>query len=166
MKCPYCQEDNDKVIDSRAGDEGYAIRRRRECLACTKRFTTFERVAELDLRVVKKGGERERFQPDKIRKGLERACWKRPIPTDKVEEAITTIVRNVYSHSSSEIDVDTIGTMVMKELMKLDDVAYIRFASVYRQFKDIHDFVDEVQPILDREKSERLQQQLSNEAKK
>ena len=158
MKCPYCQEDNDKVIDSRAGDEGYAIRRRRECLACAKRFTTFERVAELDLRVVKKGGERERFQPDKIRKGLERACWKRPIPTDKVEEAITKIVREVYSHNSSEIDADTIGTKVMDELMKLDDVAYIRFASVYRQFKDIHDFVDEVRPMLDRKNTKRLKQ--------
>jgi transcriptional repressor NrdR len=156
MKCPYCQEDNDKVIDSRSGDEGYAIRRRRECLACSKRFTTFERVVELDIRVVKKGGERERFQPDKIRKGLERACWKRPIPTDKVEEAITRIVRDVYSHDSSEIDAETIGTMVMDQLMKLDDVAYIRFASVYRQFKDIHDFVDEVRPMLDREKSKRL----------
>ena len=109
--------------------------------------------------MVKKGGERERFQPDKIRKGLERACWKRPIPTDKVEEAITKIIRDVYSHNSSEIDADTIGTMVMKELMKLDDVAYIRFASVYRQFKDIHDFVDEVRPMLDREKTERLKAQ-------
>ena len=155
MKCPYCQEDNDKVIDSRAGDEGYAIRRRRECLACSKRFTTFERVAELDIRVVKKGGERERFQPDKIRKGLERACWKRPIPTDKVEQAITDIVRGVYSHDSSEIDGETIGKMVMDQLMELDDVAYIRFASVYRQFKDIHDFVDEVRPMLDRENLKR-----------
>lgn len=159
MKCPYCQEDNDKVIDSRAGDEGYAIRRRRECLVCLKRFTTFERVAELDIRVVKKQGERERFQPDKIRKGLERACWKRPIPTDKVEEAITQIVRDVYSHASSEIDVDVIGGMVMDKLMELDDVAYIRFASVYRQFKDIHDFVDEVRPMLDRENLESMKQQ-------
>ena len=113
---------------------------------------------ELDLRVVKKGGERERFQPEKIRKGLERACWKRPIPTDQVEEAMTRIVRDVYSHSSSEIDADTIGKMVMDELMELDDVAYIRFASVYRQFKDIHDFVDEVRPMLDREKTERQKQ--------
>lgn len=158
MKCPYCQEDNDKVIDSRSGDDGYAIRRRRECLVCSKRFTTFERVVELDIRVVKKGGERERFQPDKIRKGLERACWKRPIPTDEVETAITQIIRDVYSHDSSEIDADEIGRMVMKQLMDLDDVAYIRFASVYRQFKDIHDFVDEVRPMLDREKTERLKQ--------
>ncbi len=158
MKCPYCQEDNDKVIDSRSGDDGYAIRRRRECLGCSKRFTTFERVAELDIRVVKKGGERERFQPDKIRKGLERACWKRPIPTDSVENAIAKVVQGVYSHDSSEIDADTIGTMVMDCLMELDDVAYIRFASVYRQFKDIHDFVDEVRPMLDREKSERRQE--------
>ena len=140
MKCPYCQEDNDKVIDSRAGDDGYAIRRRRECLSCVKRFTTFERVAELDIRVVKKGGERERFKPEKIRKGLERACWKRPIPTDEVEEAITKIVQEVYAHDSSEIDADAIGKMVMDRLMDLDDVAYIRFASVYRDFSEARDF--------------------------
>ena len=150
MKCPYCHKDRDKVIDSRAGDEGFAIRRRRNCLACGKRFTTFERVAELDLRVVKKDGAREPFQPEKIRHGLERACWKRPIPAASVERAIAEIVQSVYQHGEPEIDSQTIGEEVMNQLIDLDDVAYIRFASVYRQFKDIREFVAEVQPILSR----------------
>ena len=150
MKCPYCRVDNDKVIDSRAGEDGFAIRRRRMCVACDKRYTTYERVAELDIRVVKKDGSRETFRPEKIRKGMERACWKRPIPTDRVEQTIMEIIQDVYQHLDSEIDSQAIGEMVMSRLMKLDDVAYIRFASVYRQFKDIHDFVDEVRPILDR----------------
>ena len=152
MKCPYCHEDNDKVIDSRSGEDGFAIRRRRACVSCDKRFTTYERVAELDIRVVKKDGSRETFLPEKIRKGLERACWKRPIPTEQLERVLVEIVQVVYQHIDSEIDSQQIGEMVMDRLMKLDDVAYIRFASVYRQFQDIHDFVDEVRPILDRNK--------------
>ena len=150
MKCPYCQIDNDKVIDSRAGEDGFAIRRRRICVACDKRFTTYERVAELDIRVVKKDGARETFKPEKIRKGLERACWKRPIPTEALERIIVEIVQGVYVHVDSEIDSKQIGEMVMEKLIELDDVAYIRFASVYRQFTDIHDFVEEVRPILTR----------------
>jgi transcriptional repressor NrdR len=150
MKCPYCQVDNDKVIDSRSGEDGFVIRRRRMCVACDKRFTTYERVAELEIRVVKKDGSREPFQPEKIRQGMERACWKRPIPTDKVEEVIMEIIQGVYMHSNSEIDSQLIGEMVMEKLVELDDVAYIRFASVYRQFRDIHDFFDEVRPILDK----------------
>ncbi len=150
MKCPYCQEDNDKVIDSRSGEEGFAIRRRRICVSCDKRFTTYERVTELDIKVVKKDNAREMFRPEKIRRGLERACWKRPIPTDQLERIILEIVQQVYQHNDSEIESHEIGEMVMDKLMDLDDVAYIRFASVYRQFTDIHDFVEEVRPILDR----------------
>jgi transcriptional repressor NrdR len=150
MRCPFCKFDNDKVTDSRAGEDGYVIRRRRMCLSCNKRFTTFERVAELELRVAKKDGSRESFQPEKIRKGIERACWKRPIPTEDVERIILEIVQGIYLHEASEIDSDSIGEMVMEKLIDLDDVAYIRFASVYRQFRDIHDFVEEVRPILDR----------------
>ena len=150
MKCPYCKTDNDKVVDSRSSEDGYVIRRRRQCQSCDKRFTTYERVAELDLRVVKKDGSREPFRPEKIRKGLERACWKRPIPTDKVEKVIVEIVQEVFSTGGPEIDSQHVGEMVMEKLIELDDVAYIRFASVYRQFKDIHDFVNEVRPILDR----------------
>ena len=150
MKCPYCQADNDKVIDSRSGEDGFVIRRRRMCVACEKRFTTYERVAELEIRVVKKDGSREPFRPEKIRQGMERACWKRPIPTDQVEAVIMEIVQGVYMHSNSEIDSQIIGEMVMEKLIDLDDVAYIRFASVYRQFTDVHDFMEEVRPILGR----------------
>ncbi len=150
MKCPYCQADNDKVIDSRSGEDGYAIRRRRMCVSCERRFTTYERVAELEIRVVKKDGSREPFRPEKIRQGLERACWKRPIPTDRVEQVITEIVQGVYMHGDSELPSQVIGEMVMEKLVELDDVAYIRFASVYRQFRDIHDFFEEVRPILDK----------------
>lgn len=150
MKCPFCQNDNDKVVDSRSGEDGFAIRRRRVCQSCDRRFTTFERVAEIDLMVVKKDGSREPFNSTKVRKGIERACWKRPIATDDVENAITEIVQNVYSHGGSEIDSQLIGEWLMEKLIVLDDVAYIRFASVYRQFKDINEFLEGVQPMLNR----------------
>ena len=150
MKCPFCQDDNDKVVDSRSGEDGYAIRRRRVCQSCDKRFTTFERVAELDLPVIKKDGTREPFSPAKIRQGLERACWKRPIATDDVESAITDTIQRAYDHKGSEIDSQLIGEWLMEKLSRLDDVAYIRFASVYRQFKDLNEFIEEVQPILNR----------------
>ena len=150
MKCPFCQLDNDKVIDSRSGEEGFVIRRRRLCQSCDRRFTTYERVAEVDIRVVKKDRSREPFKADKIRQGVERACWKRPIQTTDVEKVITEIVQEVYQVGDSEIDSDHLGEMVMEKLIELDEVAYIRFASVYRQFKDIRDFVQEVQPMLSR----------------
>ncbi len=152
MKCPFCQHDNDKVIDSRSGEDGFFIRRRRHCQSCDKRFTTHERVVEMEIRVVKKDGSREPFKPEKIRLGLERACWKRAIPTDQVEAVFMEIVQEIYLHPVAEVDSQTIGELVMEKLIDLDDVAYIRFASVYRQFEDIHDFVDEVKPILDRSK--------------
>ena len=119
-------------------------------MTCEKRFTTYERVAELEIQVIKKDGSRELFKPQKIRNGLERACWKRPIATDKVEKAIMEIVQGVYVLVGSEVDSQLIGEMVMEKLIELDDVAYIRFASVYRQFRDIHDFFEEVRPILDK----------------
>jgi len=150
MKCPFCQADNDKVIDSRATDEGLAIRRRRHCLECDKRFSTLERIVEMDIRVVKKDGAREPFKPDKIKQGLERACWKRPIRTDELEAVYLETIQEIYLHPNSEILSREIGELVMEKLIDLDEVAYIRFASVYRQVKDIHDFVDEVQPMLKR----------------
>ena len=118
-------------------------------MECDNRFTTYERVAELDIQVVKKDGSRQPFRPEKIRQGVERACWKRPIPTDQVENAITQIIQGVYLQNTSEIDSQLIGEMVMEMLVELDDVAYIRFASVYREFRDIEDFFDEVRPILE-----------------
>ena len=150
MRCPFCQIDNDKVIDSRSGEDGFAIRRRRACLNCDKRFTTFERVAEIDIRVVKKDGTREAFDAAKIRNGIERACWKRPIAASQVEQAISKVLQGVYASGEPEIDSREIGECVMKILSRIDDVAYIRFASVYRQFKDLNEFFEEVQPILDR----------------
>ncbi len=150
MKCPFCQGDNDKVIDSRAVEDGLLIRRRRHCLQCDKRFSTLERVVEMDIRVVKKDGAREPFRPEKIKLGLERACWKRPIRTDQLESVYLEIVQEIYLHPDAEIDSQEIGELVMEKLIDLDEVAYIRFASVYRQFKDIQDFVDEVRPMLDR----------------
>lgn len=150
MKCPNCQSDNDKVIDSRSGEDGFAIRRRRHCLGCDQRFTTYERVAELDIRVVKKDDTREIFQPEKIRNGIERACWKRPIPTKEVARVISEVIEQVQQSGIAEIEARAIGAMIMEHLIELDDVAYIRFASVYRQFKDINEFVLGVEPILSR----------------
>ena len=154
MKCPFCKLDNDKVIDSRSGEEGYVIRRRRLCQSCDRRFTTYERVAEVDIRVVKKDQSREPFKAEKIRKGIERACWKRPIATAEVERVIAEIAQEVYLIGEPEIVSDRIGELVMEKLIELDEVAYIRFASVYRQFKDIHDFVEEVRPVLHRPKKD------------
>jgi len=155
MKCPFCRVDNDKVIDSRTSEDGISIRRRRECQGCNKRFTTYERVAELDMRVVKKDGSRQPFSPDKIRRGLELACWKRPIPTEAVERIICEILQDIYLLGDEEIESDRIGEMVMERLFKVDQVAYIRFASVYREFKDVRDFVEEVQPFLHRNLKQR-----------
>ena len=159
MKCPFCQADNDKVIDSRSAEDGFLIRRRRHCLDCDKRFSTLERVVEMDIRVVKKDGAREPFKPEKIKNGLERACWKRPIRTDELEAVYLEIIQEIYLHSGSEMTSQQIGELVMEKLIDLDEVAYIRFASVYRQFKDIHDFVDEVQPMLDRSQRRRMKPQ-------
>ncbi len=150
MKCPFCGLDNDKVIDSRGGEDGHAIRRRRRCLECDRRFTTYERVAEVDIKVVKKNGERHPFRPDKLRIGLERACWKRPISGRQISDVVSKVEQIVYSNYENEIDSQELGKIVMDELINLDEVAYIRFASVYRQFRGATDFVDELQPILRR----------------
>jgi transcriptional repressor NrdR len=152
MRCPYCQIDNDKVIDSRAGEDGMAIRRRRECLGCHRRYTTFERVEESSVRVIKKDGNRVPFDRSKIKAGLEKACWKRPISEDRIEAAVSAVEREIYDRFDNEVETSDIGELVMKELAKLDQVAYVRFASVYREFKDARDFVDELQPILNEEK--------------
>lgn len=155
MRCPFCQQDDDKVVDSRSVDDGFFIRRRRHCMGCGKRFTTQERVVEMEVRVLKKNGDKQSFNPEKIRLGLERACWKRPIPNEQVENVYMEIVQEIYLRPVAEIPSQSIGELVMEKLIDLDDVAYIRFASVYRQFKDIHDFVEEVQPILEKKNTER-----------
>jgi transcriptional repressor NrdR len=148
MRCPFCRIDNDRVIDSRASEDGFAIRRRRECLHCKRRFTTYERLEEMGIKVVKKDGVREPFNREKIRSGLARACWKRPISDEQIENAVSEIESDVYAKFESEIDSKSLGELVMARLAKVDQVAFVRFASVYRQFKDVRDFVDELQPML------------------
>lgn len=163
MKCPFCNVDNDKVIDSRAGENGFVIRRRRECQQCQKRFTTYERVAEVEVRVVKRDGARELFSPEKIRHGLERALWKRPVPTEAVERVIREILHEIYEEGDTEIESCEIGEKLMEKLAEIDHVAYIRFASVYRKFKDIHDLVEEVQPLLNRGEVSRARRRYNRE---
>ena len=153
MKCPFCQIDNDRVLDSRSSEEGYAIRRRRECIQCKRRYTTYERLEELAIKVVKKDGVREPFSREKIRKGLARACWKRPLSDAQIDSVVAEIESEVYANFESEIETQQLGGMVMEHLGELDQVAYVRFASVYREFKDVHDFVDELEPILKNRKN-------------
>ena len=148
MKCPYCQVDNDRVLDSRASEDGFVTRRRRECCACKRRYTTYERVERTTIKVIKKDGMRVPFDRDKIKRGLEKACWKRPISDAQLEEIITEVENAVEAKFDTEVESRYLGELVMKRLRKLDQVAYVRFASVYRRFQDVHDFVDELRPML------------------
>ena len=150
MRCPFCRVDHDRVTDSRTCEDGQLIRRRRMCLKCKRRFTTYERVEEMSVKVVKKDGVREPFQRLKIRLGLQKACWKRPIKDEDIDKVVSGIEREVYNQFEDEIDSRMLGEIVMAHLVALDQVAYVRFASVYREFKDVRDFVDELQPILRR----------------
>lgn len=150
MKCPFCRVDNDRVIDTRGSGDGFAIRRRRQCLGCKRRFTTSERVVEVEVKVIKKGGVRELFDREKIRRGLQKACWKRPVSDEQIEDAVSKVEGEIYSQDDSEVDSRVVGEIVMQQLADLDQVAYVRFASVYREFKDVNDFVEELQPMLKR----------------
>ncbi|MBM4138278.1 MAG: transcriptional repressor NrdR [Nitrospira sp.] len=147
MKCPFCDELEDKVVDSRMAKEGGVIRRRRECLGCRRRYTTYERVDEILPIVVKKDGRRESFDRAKILSGFKKACEKRPISTVTIETATDRIEKRVQEMGESEIESRVIGEEVMKELHQLDQVAYVRFASVYREFKDIDQFMDELKTL-------------------
>jgi transcriptional repressor NrdR len=140
MKCPFCGYHDDKVLESRTAREGEAIRRRRECLSCARRFTTFEEIEELRVMVVKRDGRREPFDRDKVLRGMIVACEKRPVPMDTLESATDEIERAVYESSGREIETEAIGEMVVEALRKVDQVAYVRFASVYRQFEDVGQF--------------------------
>ncbi len=148
MKCPFCGHQEDKVVDSRASSDGVAIRRRRECLSCTKRFTTYEHVEEQQLMVSKKDGRREPFDRNKLLSGLVKACEKRPISMDQIEELVDVIEREVSANFEREVSSRQIGERVMKRLHGLDPVAYVRFASVYREFKDVEQFMRELKDIL------------------
>ncbi|MBU9721161.1 MULTISPECIES: transcriptional regulator NrdR [Bacillaceae] len=150
MLCPNCQHNGTRVLDSRPSDEGRSIRRRRECEECSYRFTTFERVEKTPLIVVKKGGNREEFSREKALRGIIRACEKRPVPLEKLENIVELVEREIRNQGVSEIQSHDIGEQVMEHLAKIDDVAYVRFASVYRQFKDINVFVDELKDLLNK----------------
>jgi transcriptional repressor NrdR len=149
MKCPFCRVDNDKVIDSRSSHDGLAVRRRRACVGCGRRFTTYERAEETTIKVVKKDGSRVPFEREKIKRGLERACWKRPVSSRQIESTTTDIENEVYSQFESEVQSRQLGELVMRYLRDLDAVAFVRFASVYRQFNDVYDFFEELKPMLD-----------------
>ncbi|MCX7746979.1 MAG: transcriptional regulator NrdR [Clostridia bacterium] len=148
MKCPYCGFIEDKVIDSRPTDEGSAIRRRRECSKCTKRFTTYEKVESLPLMVIKKDKTRQPFNRDKLLNGLLRACEKRPVSVNDLERVVEEIESQIYNSLQREVTTQHIGEMVIARLKNMDEVAYVRFASVYRQFKDINTFMDELRKLL------------------
>ena len=148
MKCPYCGYLESKVVDSRPADEGASIRRRRECLSCHKRFTTYETVESLTLMVVKKDGSRQSFDRSKVLSGLIRACEKRPVPYQSMEALVAEIEQVLQNQMDREISSAQIGELVMERLKKLDEVAYVRFASVYRQFKDINTFMTELNKLL------------------
>lgn len=149
MRCPFCSHAEDKVVDSREGKNGTTIRRRRECLKCARRFTTYEQIEEVYPTVVKKDGRREPFDRQKIKAGITKACEKRPVSSQVIDEAVTQIENEIMELGEREIPSSEIGERVMRILHDLDEVAYVRFASVYRQFKDISEFMDELKDILD-----------------
>ena len=148
MRCPYCSSADTKVTDSRDTDDGASIRRRRQCLSCGRRFTTYETVEQAPLRVIKKDGTREVFNRNKLRSGLIRACEKRNITSEQIENIVDVVERKVRSDLGQEVSTEMIGNIVMEELRKLDQVAYVRFASVYREFKDIGSFMSELEALM------------------
>jgi transcriptional repressor NrdR len=155
MKCPFCTNAENKVIDSRISKDGGAIRRRRECLECGKRFTTYEFVEEVLPMVVKKDGRRELFDRTKVRNGITKACEKRPISTDAIESLVERVEQTCQEYQGKEIPSSFIGEAIMKGLQELDAVAYVRFASVYREFHDVTDFIEELKGFLDTRKKGR-----------
>ena len=154
MKCMYCGYPESKVIDSRPADEGSSIRRRRECLGCSKRFTTYEKIEEIPIMVVKKDGRREPFDSHKILTGLRKACEKRPIPSSEIERVAGVVSKKVFNSLEQEVTTERIGEFIMQELKDLDEVAYVRFASVYRQFRDINTFMEEMRILLQEKEKE------------
>ncbi|MBP8762906.1 Transcriptional repressor NrdR [bioreactor metagenome] len=154
MKCPYCDFDTSKVVDSRPIEEGNSIRRRRECENCKKRFTTYEKIEQVNVMVVKKDGAREFFDREKILKGIIRSCEKRPISIKQMENIVTDIEKEIVNMMQREISSEEIGNLVMDKLKDIDEVSYVRFASVYRQFKDVNSFLDELKNIIE-EKSKK-----------
>lgn len=149
MRCPYCDYFDSRVVDSRPTDEGQAIRRRRECVSCLKRFTTYEKIEEIPLIVVKKDGNRQAYDRNKLLNGIIKSCEKRPVPIEKIEKIVDDIEKTLSNSLEKEVTSVEIGEMVMSKLKDVDEVAYVRFASVYRQFKDVNSFMDELKSMLD-----------------
>jgi len=154
MKCPFCNNDDTKVIDSRSQDDNTAIRRRRLCEKCGKRFTTYERIDTIPMTVIKNNGTREMFDKSKIMNGIMKSCNKRPVTAKQIQEIVDDVENAVMSSMEKEISSQEIGTMVMERLKNVDEVAYVRFASVYRQFKDINTFLEELTKLLDEKKKD------------
>ncbi len=148
MKCRYCQSTDSKVVDSRPTEDGTSIRRRRECISCGRRFTTYEKIEELPIMVIKKDGRRQPFDSEKILSGVRKACEKRPVPSAEMDKLVDDVEREVFNSLEQEVTSDNIGEMVMARLKELDEVAYVRFASVYREFKDINTFMAELKQLL------------------
>ncbi len=156
MKCPFCETNDTKVIDSRPTEEGHAIRRRRECDNCGKRFTTYEKVEEVLFMVIKKDGSREAFDRNKVLNGIMKACEKRPVPMADIEIIVSDIERGLNNMMEKEIESKVIGEVIMEHLKQLDEVAYVRFASVYRQFTDVNTFVAEIEKLLNSGKGKKI----------
>ncbi len=150
MRCPFCGHLNDKVVDSRETKDGELIRRRRECLECKRRFTSYERIEEIQFMVVKKDNSRQLFDRQKLLKGILASCQKRPVRMTECQEIVNDVLYRLYQKKEREIDTQEIGGIVMDRLKKLDKVAYVRFASVYREFQDVSDFMGEVAPLIDK----------------
>lgn len=148
MKCPFCRCNDDRVVDTRASDDGFMIRRRRACNACGRKFTTYERIEVTNVRVIKRDGTRVPFDRSKLREGVERACWKRPISEGQISALVAELETRIESDGDTEVDTERIGQYVMTLLKQLDDVAYVRFASVYRRFRNVEDFAKELEPML------------------
>jgi transcriptional repressor NrdR len=148
MQCPYCHEDDDRVVNSRPSTDGTYVKRRRECNNCGRRYTTYERVEMSVLRIIKKDGSREDFSRSKLRAGLDKACYKRPIPSDMISDLVDRVERELHRRFEGEVPSHAVGELVMQQLSELDHVAYIRFASVYRAFTDVADFVEEADTVL------------------
>jgi transcriptional repressor NrdR len=153
MKCPYCGETDNKVMDSRLSKDGTVIRRRRECIDCSRRFTTYEHIEEIPVMIKKKDGRREVFNREKVRQGMARACEKRNVSVETIEEFIDNLERDLKEIEEKEIPSSVIGEKIMARLHELDDVAYVRFASVYREFKDVNDFFSELKKLLSDDKN-------------
>ena len=152
MKCLYCGCEDSKVIDSRSADEGRTIRRRRECINCGRRFTTYETIEDTPVLVVKSSGLRQAFDAQKVKNGIIKSCEKRPVSLSAIDDMVSVVTKKVYNSMEQEISSKLIGEMVMEELKKYDEVAYVRYASVYRSFKDIESFMQELQKIIDNKK--------------